>query len=179
MRLLGLLFALLLLTAGRCAPVVDDGCPDLSTLCPDLVCVEQALGSTGCPVCECEVQACLQGKDCASRDPPQRCNLDADVCEPPPGCTDGDDDTACPAACFGRCEVVDSAAGVFCDGDVDCAGFCRRDDRFCLPDAGRCRGWCVDGGCDDAITFARDPQSDICFDFSDSCVPPTFTPGCR
>ncbi|MDP2341039.1 MAG: hypothetical protein Q8O67_08780 [Deltaproteobacteria bacterium] len=179
MRLLWLP-AIALLTAGRCAPGVDDGCPDLADFCPALVCVEQARSDEGCPVCECAVQACLQATDCAERDPPQRCDLGVDVCEPPPACTDGDDDTSCPAACFGRCSPTDPDA-LFCDVAGDCGdGECRFDNRFCLVDEGRCRGWCVrDGSCDAGFTTARDPNSQICFDFADSCTPPSFSPGCQ
>ena len=178
MRALCLPFLVALLTAGRCAPAVDDDCPDLSALCPDLVCVEQARGAGGCPLCECAVQACLQPADCGARAPPQRCDVSPAVCEPAPACTDGDDDTLCPAACFGRCTPSDPNAQ-FCDVDVDCGGgLCRFDGRFCVVDEGRCRGWCVNG-CDDGFTQATDPQTLTCFDFADSCVPPTFLPGCR
>ncbi len=176
---LGWFATAVVLAGARCAPADDATCADLTELCPDLICVDPARDSQGCPVCECEVQSCLQASDCASRSPPQRCNLDIEVCEPPPACTDGDDDTLCPAACFGRCEDSDPNEA-FCDNDGDCGdGFCRFDNRFCVVDEGRCRGWCVRGDCDAVVTAATDPQSQLCFQFSDSCVPPTFTQGCN
>ena len=171
---------LLLLVAARCAPAVDDDCVDLAPLCPGLVCVEQARGDDGCPLCECAVQACLRAEDCVPHDPPQRCDLGVDVCEPPPDCTDGDDDTRCPAACFGRCSASDPNA-LLCDVAAECAGGeCRFDARFCLVDQGRCRGWCVrDDNCQGGAAAATDPNSGQCFDFADGCTPPGFTTGCR
>lgn len=135
-------------------------------------------------MCECEVQACLIPEDCETRSPPQRCSIAPQICEPAPACTDGDDDTDCPAACFGRCVAFGNAGGgVFCVGDGDCAsvsGFCRFDDRFCLIDEARpgvCSGWCA-SECLEVETIAVDPRSGICFDFKDSCIPPDFIEGC-
>lgn len=179
MRCFGLLLLVALLGAARCQPVSGSGCPDLDGLCPELSCIERARDVDGCLLCECTLQACLQGSDCAPRESAQVCNTGVDVCEPPTACTDDNDETPCPAACFGRCEDFDPARAL-CDADSDCGGgSCRFDGRFCLADQGRCRGWCVVDACDQVVTLAADPRTQACFDFPDSCVPPNFGVGCR
>lgn len=167
-----------LVLAGCCAcdPPALEVCPDLDSVCPNLSCVEQKKNAAGCPICECAVQACLIADDCQGGD---RCDLGPAVCEPAPACTDGDDATPCPAACFGRCQVA-GEDGSFCFTDDDCAGNCRFDARFCLrerPESSACSGWCV-SNCDDAVQFASDPFTGQCFDFSDTCTPPGWRIGC-
>ena len=156
-------------------------CPDVDHLCPDLVCVERKQNAQGCATCECARQACVIDDDCERRVPPQRCLVGADVCEPPPGCTDDDDDTVCPAACYGLCVAAGAVpAAEFCLSNDECGadGACRFDDRFCVFDPERgCVGYCANV-CNDVETVALDPTSGQCFDFKDSCVPPGFIEGC-
>lgn len=153
----------------------------LDDLCPNLRCVSFAKNDAGCAICECAVQACLVDDECSGN---AFCDVSPEVCEPAPGCTDDDDGTACPAACFGRCVAADAptAEGLCFDDDACDGGSCRKDDRVCVrdpnnPQSSACHGWCV-GACDDVITIAADPFTRQCFEFFDSCIPPGFIEGC-
>lgn len=169
-----------LLGGARCADGAAAECPDVATLCPALTCTEQAVNDDGCPVCECERQACLIDDDCEARVPPQRCDTRFDVCEPPPGCIDDNEGTPCGAACFGLCVPRgEVSTGEFCLAESECAAdeSCRFNDDFCLIDdvdhPGQCVGWCV-SGCDDAPTCGFYPRTQQTFKFNDTCVPPGF-----
>lgn len=182
LRLGALVACAVALSACVKAPIIDDTCPDLERLCPTLNCVEQRHNGDGCPICECAVQACLSGDDCASG---VRCVIGPSVCEPAPACTDDDVRTQCPAACFGRCETATGSGqptdGNLCLSSTECEGDCRVDNRFCLRDPRQptdvCFGYCV-STCDASTSFARDPATGECFEFSDSCLPPGFISGC-
>jgi len=168
--------AVLLGSVGCVEPPPVEACPDLDAVCPGLTCVEQKKNAAGCPICECAVQACLIADDCQNS---ERCNVGPGVCEPAPACTDGDGDTECPAACFGRCQAP-GEDGAFCFIDDDCDGNCRFDNRFCFrerPESPACGGWCV-SSCDAAVQFASDPFTGQCFDFADTCTPPGWRIGC-
>jgi hypothetical protein len=93
----------------------EEGCPNLTELCPDLVCATgHETDAEGCLICQCkddepEPTVCWEDSECGDG---QRCDS-VNFCETPPGCTD---DQPCPAVCYGRC--VDDAVG--CTSDADC-----------------------------------------------------------
>jgi hypothetical protein len=159
-------------------PLSERECPSLELACPGLSCVEPRRDETGCPVCECEVQACVVAGDCTSRGIGVVCDTGPRFCEPAPGCTDGDSSSPCPAACFGRCLYDDerSRNDGFCTRGADCAAGeeCRQS--VCVDDPTTvssfdCIGWCA-GGCFEAETMAFDPMNGSCVLFPDSCIPP-------
>jgi hypothetical protein len=172
---------LLALPAARCPTAADGGgapdeCPDLDGACPGLSCVEFAVDDDGCPLCECAVQACVRVEDCADRGTDVRCDTGTATCERPPGCTDGDGQTPCAAACFGRCVYPDAGLPGLCSGPVDCdSGDCRQG--VCVDDPTttefqECFGWCAAATCDGGATTALDPVTNACVPFPDRCVPP-------
>jgi hypothetical protein len=179
-----------ILVGAQCAsPAADDAadarCPSLAAVCPSLSCVEPRRGDDGCPVCECVVQACAAPADCADRGINVLCDASARFCEPGPGCTDDDDGTTCPAACYGRCLYAGdrSRSDGYCSRDDDCAGGQSCHQTTCVDDPTTpffdCIGWCVDG-CPEVETPAFDPVNGFCVVLPDGCLPPGWSSdGCR
>ena len=190
-RGLGLVAAVVVLAAGfgsaslpgceaATADPADGGarCPSLDAVCPTLSCVEPRRGDDGCPICECAVQACAAPGDCLDRGLDVACDASFRFCEPAPACTDGDDATPCPAACYGRCIYAGdrSRTDGYCGRDDDCADGETCHQTVCVDDPATptffdCVGWCV-GGCPEVETVAFDPFNGFCATLPDGCVPP-------
>jgi len=111
----------------------EEGCPNLTELCPDLICeTGHATREDGCLICSCNEEepppptVCWEDSECGQG---QRCDT-VNFCETPPGCTD---DQPCPAVCYGRCVE----APTNCTSDADCAEgqACRFGDAVDSPEA--------------------------------------------
>jgi hypothetical protein len=159
---------------------VDRGapCPSLEQVCPNLSCVEPRRDDEGCPICECAVQACTAVGDCLDRGVDVVCDVSHRFCEPAPDCTDGDDETPCAAACYGRCIYAGerSRDDGYCARDDDCGDgeTCRQ--TVCVDDPTTptffdCVGWCA-GDCPPVETTAYDPFNGWCTTLPDGCIPP-------
>jgi hypothetical protein len=164
----------------------DTDCPSLDAVCPSLSCVEARRDDDGCPLCECEVQACVDASDCLNRGVDVVCDVGFRFCEPAPGCTDGDAETPCPAACYGRCLYAGerSRTDGYCSRADDCVDGETCQQTTCVDDPTTpnffdCVGWCA-GGCAEVETLAFDPQNGFCVFFPNSCIPPGWsTEPCR
>jgi hypothetical protein len=182
----------LLIGAAQCpsttpvTPAEPAACPSLDAVCPTLSCVEPRRNDDGCPLCECEVQACVDVNDCLDRGVDVTCDTSFRFCEPAPGCTDGDSATPCPSACYGRCVYAGerSRTDGYCSRPDDCAAGESCLQTACVDDPTTptffdCVGWCA-GSCDEVVTPALDPLNGSCVFFPTSCVPPGWrTDVCR
>lgn len=103
----------------------------------------------------------------------ERCATELDVCLENP-----DDPTG---GCYSQCVPTDPTQGL-CLEDGDCGGSatCHFHADVCIDDPASsalvCSGWCAEG-CLQVETQARDPATERCVTFRDSCVPPGWIAG--